>query len=252
MKQIFPKAFFFFVYMLLLTAGASAQRQQIRKGNQLYQEQKYGEAAESYQQGLSRNPAFLPGVFNLGNALYQQKNYEGARKAMDAVAKQPGAKDLKANAQYNIGNTYLSEQKWQEAAEAYKAALRSNPQDEAAKYNLSYALSMMKKEQGDGGKDNKQDQNKDNKDQDKDNKDQNKDQQDKQDQNKDEQNKDQQNPKEDKEGGKGQEQRPQPQPSKLTREQADQLLNALAQEEKKLHDKKEKGKAVKVKVEKDW
>ncbi|MBW7913410.1 MAG: hypothetical protein H3C54_06870, partial [Taibaiella sp.] len=46
--------------------------------------------------------------------------------------------------------------------------------------------------------------------------------------------------------------RPQPQPSKLSEQQAEQLLNALQQEEKKLQDKLKQGKAVPVKVEKDW
>jgi hypothetical protein len=151
----------------------------------------------------------------------------------------------------------MKQQKWEEAANSYKAALRSNPQDEAAKYNLSYALAMMKKNQGGGGKNDKQnkDQNKDQQKQNKDDKDQNKNQQNKQDQNQDQQNKDQQNKDQQNQNQEKQNQKdqhPQPQPSKLSKDQADQLLNALAQEEKKLHDKKEKGKAVRVKMDKDW
>lgn len=224
---------------------ANAQNKQVRTGNQLYQEKKYKEAADAYQQALAKNPTFTPGMFNLGNALYQQKNFDASRKILEATAKQSKDKNVKANANYNIGNTYMTEQKWEEAVNAYKAALRNNPQDEAAKYNLSYALSMMKKNEG-GGKNNKQDkdQNKDNKQDQQQNKDDQKDQ-DKQEQKNQDQNKDQQKEKE-------QQQNQQPQPSKLSKEQADQLLNALAQEEKKLHDKKEKGKAVKIKVDKDW
>jgi hypothetical protein len=41
-------------------------------------------------------------------------------------------------------------------------------------------------------------------------------------------------------------------PSKLTKEQADQLLNALNQEEKKLRDKKDKVSGQPVKLDKDW
>jgi len=235
---------------------ACAQKKQVRTGNELYQQKKYKEAAASYQQALAKNPTFTPGMFNLGNALYQQKNFDASRKVLDATAKQAKDKNVKADASYNIGNTYMTEQKWQEAVNAYKAALRNNPQDEAAKYNLSYALAMMKKDQNGGGKDNKQqqnkDQNKDKKDQqnkDQQNKDQQKKDQSKDDKNKDQQDQQQQNKQDEKDQ---QDQRPQPQPSKLSKEQADQLLNALAQEENKLHDKKEKGKAVRVKVDKDW
>lgn len=230
------------------------QKKLVRSGNHLYEQKQYKEAASAYQQALSKNPTFTPGMFNLGNALFQQKNYDASRKVMSATAKQTKDKNVKANANYNIGNTYMQEQKWEDAINAYKEALRNNPQDEAAKYNLSYAKAMMKKNNG-GGK------NKDkNKDKDKDKQDQNKDQnKDKQDQNKDQQNKDQQNKEkqndgEDKQDQKNEEQdkHQQPQPSKLSQQQADQLLNALSQEEKKLHDKKEKGKPVKIKVDKDW
>jgi tetratricopeptide (TPR) repeat protein len=238
---------------------ANAQKKQVRIGNKLYEQKKYKQATAEYQQALQKNPGYVPGLFNLGNALYQQNNLDQARQVLSATARQAKDKEVKADANYNIGNTYMKQQKWEEAVNSYKAALKNNPHDEAAKYNLSYALAMMKKNQGGGGKNDKQnkDQNKDqqkqDKDQSNDNKDQNKDQKNKQDQNKDQQNKDQQNQNQDKQDQKEQQnQHPQPQPSKLSKDQADQLLNALAQEEKKLHDKKEKGKAVRVKVDKDW
>jgi tetratricopeptide (TPR) repeat protein len=231
---------------------ANAQKKQVRIGNKLYEQKKYKQATAEYQQALQKNPGYVPGLFNLGNALYQQNSLDQARQVLSATAKQAKDKQVKADANYNIGNTYMKQRKWEEAVNSYKAALRNNPQDEAAKYNLSYALAMMKKNQGGGGKNDKQnkDQQKQNKDQ---NKDQDKDQQNKQDQNKDQQDKDKQDQGDGNKDQKDQQnQHPQPQPSKLSKEQADQLLNALAQEEKKLHDKKEKGKAVRVKVDKDW
>lgn len=233
------------ICLLLMTLAVFAQQNQVREGNKLYEQKKYKEAAGVYQNALKKNPNYLPGIYNLGNALYQNKNYDASRKVYDASAKRANDRDIKASSNYNIGNTYMSEQKWKEAVEAYKQALRNNPQDEDAKYNLSYALAKMKQNQGGGGK----------------NKDKNKDQKDQQDQNKQDQNKDQQNKDQNKDQQdqdkqqdqkQQQDQKPQPQPSKLSEKQAEQLLNALAQEEKKLHDKKEKGKAVKVKVEKDW
>lgn len=236
-----------------------AQQNLVLKGNKLYDEKKYKEAASVYQNALKKNPNYLPGIFNLGNALYQEKNYDASRKIFDAAAKKSIDPKVKSSSDYNVGNTYMSEQKWEDAVNAYKQALRKNPQDEDAKYNLSYALAKMKQNQGGGGKNNdkNKDQNKDKQNQDQNNKNQNKDQnkdsqdnKDKQDQNKDQQ--DQGKDKQDQNKDEQQDQKPQPQPSKLSEKQADQLLNALSQEEKKLHDKKEKGKAVKVKVDKDW
>jgi Ca-activated chloride channel homolog len=230
----------------------------VREGNQLYEQKKYKEAAADYQKALVKNPTYVPGLFNLGNSLYQQKQFEAARKVLNTTAKTAKDKDSKAGANYNIGNTYMQEQKWQDAIDAYKQTLRNNPQDADAKYNLSYANEMLKKQQNqdknknkDKNKDNKKDQDKDKQDKDKQNKDkqdkekQDKDKQDQQ--NKDQQNKDQQDKNQDKD-----QQHPQSQPSKLSQQQADQLLNALQQEEKKLQDKMQKAKGVPIKTEKDW
>ena len=245
---------------LLLLAGLSAHAQEkslVRKGNELYQQKKYKEAAAAYQQAVQKNPAYVPGSFNLGNSLIQQNQLEAARKVMTATAKNAKASAEQSGANYNIGNTYMQEQKWSDAINAYKQALRKNPQDADAKYNLSYALAKMKQDQnGGGGKDKNKD-NKNNKDQknknDK-NKDQkngdNKDQQDKNKQDKKDQQQDKKDG-QDKEDNKDQK-RPEPQPSKLSQQQADNLLNALQQDERKLQDKVQKGKGVPVKVEKDW
>ena len=245
---IFIACFSFF------TAGAQFLKPQpekfVRNGNKLYEQKKYKEATAAYQKALEKNPTYVPGMFNLGNSLYQQKQYEASRKVMSNAVKTSKDKGSKAGANYNIGNTYMSEQKWEDAIGAYKQALRNNPQDADAKYNLSYAQAMLKKEQDGGGKDKNKDKNDKNKDQqNKDNKDNNGDQ-DKDQQNKDEGNKDQQNKDQDK--ARNDQQRPQPQPSKLSQQQADQLLNALQQEEKKLQDKLQKEKGIPVKVDKDW
>ena len=226
----------------LASTSVNAQQKQVIEGNKLYGEKKYKEATKEYQNALKKNPNYTPGIFNLGNALYQDKNYDASRKIFDGLAKKSNDAGLKAASNYNIGNTYMSEQKWQEAAEAYKQSLRRNPQDEEAKYNLSYALSKMKQQEN---------KNKDNKDQ-KQKQDQQQKQNKEQDNKKQQDNTNQQNNKPDQQKEQNNEQKQQPQPSKLNEKQAEQLLNALAQEEKKLHDKKEKGKAMKVKVDKDW
>ncbi len=227
--------------------GMAQYKQMTKQGNKLYEQKKYKEATEAYMKALQKNPTYTPGAFNLGNALYQQKQYDGTRKVMEQVAKMDTSRTGRSAANYNTGNTYMAEQKWEEAIQAYKQALRNNPQDVDAKYNLSYAQQMLKK--NGGGKNNKN--NKDNKD-DK-NKDKQQDQQNKDEDKKDDKQKDQQQNNDNKEDKKQeQDKRPQPQQSKLSEKQAEQLLNALQQEEKKLQDKHKKAKGTPVKVEKDW
>jgi tetratricopeptide (TPR) repeat protein len=243
---------------MLAPALAQGQEEKVREGNKLYSEKKYKEAAAAYQQSLKKTPTYVPGAFNLGNALYQQKAWDQTRNVLNNTAKSTKDPQVKANAAYNVGNTYMQEQKWEEAINAYKSTLSANPADEQAKYNLSYARAMMKKQQQDGGgKDKKEE--KDQKDK------QDKDQKDKQDQKgKDQKDKDgdpdkpeqkgegqdsKGDPKEPKEAGD----KPAPQPSKLTEEDAARMLDALAQEEKKLHDKKgEKQPATQARLQKDW
>jgi Ca-activated chloride channel family protein len=232
----------------LLSVNAVAQTSKLlQQGNQLYSEKRYGEATQNYLKALQKDPNNTTGLFNLGTALYQNKKYDSSRKVMSVSANAIKDKGGKAAANYNIGNSYMAERKWEDAIAAYKNTLRNNPQDADAKYNLSYAQQMLKQENKNGGGKNDK-QNKDKKDQNKDKQQQ----QDKKDQDNKDKDKQQQNgDNKDKQDDK-QDQQPQGQPSKLTQQQADQLLNAVQQQEKKLQDKKMKEKGVPVKMDKDW
>jgi Ca-activated chloride channel family protein len=219
----------------------------LNQGNKYYDQQRYQEAEADYTKALARDPNNPSGLFNLGNTLYQEKRYDSSRKIMEATANAVKDKGGKAAANYNIGNTYMSQKKWEDAANSYKQTLRNNPQDADAKYNLSYAEEMLKKQQQQNKNQDKQNQDKQNKDQkDKDKKDQ---------QNKDQQKKDDKQDKggdKDKKDDQQDQQQAQAQPGKLSQQQAEQLLNALQQEEKKLQDKLKKEKGIPVKMEKDW
>jgi Ca-activated chloride channel homolog len=117
-KNSMRKYLLLFGFMVCFITAVTAQKKQVKQGNKLYQEKKFKEAATVYQEALKKNPTYTPGLFNLGNALFQQKNYDASRQVMTATAKQAKDKSLKADANYNIGNTYMQEQKWQEAVES--------------------------------------------------------------------------------------------------------------------------------------
>lgn len=226
--------------------AAAQERRLVNKGNQLYQQKKFNEAAKTYEQALRKDPGYTPGMFNLGDALMQQKKYDAARQVLDKAAQSSKTPDMKAGARYNIGNSYMSQQKWQDAVDAYKQSLRNNPNDADAKYNLSYALAKMRQQQQQGGGKNQQQQQQQNQ--------QNKQNQQQQNQ----QNKDQKqgNQKQQQDQGEKEQQQqnqhPQPQSSKISQQQADNILKALAQDERKLHDRLQQRKAVPTRLEKDW
>src|SRR5476649_2121672 len=74
----------------LLVLGNIAQAQVTRylnDGNKLYGQQKYKEAAVDYAKAVAKNPTYTPGLFNLGNSLYQQKQFDSSRKVMETTAK---------------------------------------------------------------------------------------------------------------------------------------------------------------------
>lgn len=239
------------IYIVLQGFAVFAQKEKkdIHNGNKLYQQQKYAEAEESYRKSVEKTKASVAGNFNLGDALYKQKKFENAAQKFTEIASTSKDKGVKAQAYHNLGNSLLESKKLEESIEAYKKSLMNNPKDDQTRYNLAYAQEKLKQQQQQDK--NNKDKNKDKKDQDK--KDQNKDQQDKdkKDQGKkdqDKQDKDKQD--QDKKDQQGQ----QPQPDKLSKEDAERMLEALKNEEKNTQDKlkNKKAKGVKGRIVKDW
>lgn len=228
----------------------------VNAGNDFYHQKQYDSAGTQYLKALKAQPNSFEGNFNLGDALYQSGQYDKARTALNNSLKSAKTKDNQAVAYHNIGNTFLEQKQWQAAADAFKKSLLLQPEDRDTKYNLAYAQEMLKQQQQ-KNKQNKKN-NKDDKDK-KNNKDkqqqQPKDSKDKQDQNQkknDQQQKQQdQQPQQDA-GQDKKEQQAQGRPSKLTKQQADNILNALNQEEQALHKKKKEQTGVPVPPGKDW
>ncbi|GAB1451715.1 hypothetical protein MASR2M47_17710 [Draconibacterium sp.] len=244
-----------FITAFSVVAFGQNERKHVRSGNKLFLDAvkdttkidsaKFVEAETEYRKALNLKPNDLEWNFNLADAIYKQKRFDEAAGKFGDLAEKMTTPEEKARALHNMGNSQLMNNKIDESIETYKKALRQNPSDLDTKYNLAYAQLLKKKQEEEQQK---QDQNKDqNKDQDKqdqnkDNQDQNKDQQDKQnkDQNKDQQNKDQQQ---------------QQQQNKISKENAEQLLQVLQNDEKKIQDKVKKEQAAAAKrsrTEKEW
>ena len=118
--------------------------------------------------------------------------------------------------------------KLKKTIEAYKESLRNNPKDDETRYNLALAQKLLKDQQQQ-----QQNQNQDQQKQDQ--------QQDKKDQNKDQQDQQQQ------------QQQPQQNKNEMSKENAEQLLNAVMQDEKNVQEKVKKQVQIRgKKLEKDW
>ena len=228
------KPFFYTLTILFISLSGFAQKdvKLLREGNKLYDKGKYKEAEVDYRKALEINKESDKGKFNLGTAVYKEKNFNEATKIFEDLSGRQLDKQTKAKVYHNYGNSLLEAKQYDQSIAAYKNSLLNNPADKDTKYNLEYARSMLKKQQQQQ-KQQQQDKKQDKKDQDK--KDQNN-------QNKDQQNKDQ---------NKNQQQ---DQNKKISKDDAERMLEALKNHEKKTMSKVKKSK-VKVQetvIEKDW
>jgi Ca-activated chloride channel homolog len=189
-----------FFALLPFISLAQQEKQYIYGGNSQYKNKQYKLAEKQYSKALEKNKNSYKGAFNLGDAYYQQGKYQEAADQFQQITHQATSKDTLSKAYHNLGNALLKSKKYQESVDAYKNALKNNPNDEDTRYNLSYAQQMLRKqqEQQKQQQDKDKKENKDQKDKDKNKDDKNKDKkdQDKKDQDKkDKQDKDKADPK---------------------------------------------------------
>lgn len=245
-------AFFLFVMLVAFILGsplllAQSVRGLVNKGVEHYNDKNYPDAEVNFKKGAEESPENFEAKFNLGDALFKQKRYDEAINSYQSAIPMTQNHLEKAKVHYNIGNSLLKSQKVKQSIEEYKRSLRLNPNDEEAKYNLSYALELLKNQNQ--KQQNKQDQNKNQ------DKDQNKDQNKNQDQNKDQQQQDQKQNQQNQKNQESQQdntKQQQQQPQKISKEEAERILQALKDNEKDLQKELRKIKGKRVKTDKDW
>lgn len=226
LKRVAMKPLVTILFIFLgLQAGAQTNNGQenIKQGNDLYKKGDYDKASEKYKAVADKNPENATASFNNGNALYRSGKKEEALDAYDNSLKNLKTPAEKSNAYYNKGVVLQNDKKLEACIDAYKQSLKLDPTNEDARQNLQKALQQQKQEQQ---------------------------QKQKQDQQKKQQDQQKQDQKKDKQEQKPQE--PRPQPSKISKKEAEEKLKALMQQEKNLQDKLHKVPATSINPEKDW
>jgi Ca-activated chloride channel family protein len=223
-------------FLLLVAHAGSAQsvRSLVNGGNDLYKNQKYADAEVNYRKALEKEKALVQGHFNLGNALAKQGKNDEAAKEYEAAMKGAEQNETKAYSHYNIGNTHMAAQQFGDAVHSYIDALKINPDDEEAKYNLSYALEKLRQQQQQQQQQNQQNKN-----------DKNKQDQKKQNQQQDQNKKNQEKQKQDQERQRQQEKR-------MSQADAQRILDVLKNNEKDVQKKLRTRPAERPKTDKDW
>lgn len=247
MKYFNVKIFFIILFSFVFNLLAQSNRSIINDGVDKYEEKKFSDAEIDFRKVVENSPKSFEANFNLGNSYYKQEKYEDAIKAYQNAIENARDNESRAKIFHNIGNSLLKSNKIEQSVEAYKNALKFNPNDNDTKYNLSYALELLKNK--DKNQQNKNDQN---------NKDQNKQDQ-QQNQNQDQQNKDQNQQNQQQPQPKDQEakqdntkQQQQPKEEKISKDEAQRILDALKNNEKDLQKQLRKRTGQTKKTDKDW
>lgn len=134
---------------IILPAWVLAQDENaaIREGNKLYKERQYEQALPAYQKAIEQNPNNTKALYNLANARYRTGNLPDAEKSFDELIEKSNEKNYKEKGYYNKGVTLTKQKKLLESIDAYKNALKLDPTDEDARFNLQKALTELKKQQ---------------------------------------------------------------------------------------------------------
>ena len=217
---------FFSIVMCVLLSGASLFAQEdkkdVRRGNKDYRKSNFKEAEIDYRKALLKDSTSFAATYDLANALYSQKDYEGAANTLEKLSNSAPESQYADRYYFNKGNVSLQKKDYQTAVDDFKQALLRDPGDLQAKESYIYAKKMLENQENGGEGESNKDQ-------------QNQDQHQNQDQQQDQQPSDGQ---QDKQEGEGQAQQQQ-----ISVQQAQQILKAIQAKEKETQEKVEKAKA---------
>jgi len=131
-----------FVVFLVNQAFCLPFESDITKGNYFYHQGKFKEAERLYSKASLKKEI---ANYNLGNALYKQKKFKESERMFNKIITQTKNKRLKEKACYNQGNSQFKQGNYQSAIKSYEMAIKLDPNDKEAKYNLLLAKKMLQK-----------------------------------------------------------------------------------------------------------
>jgi tetratricopeptide (TPR) repeat protein len=215
---------------------AQQESPDVRRGNKQYNDSNYTEAEINYRRALDKNDQSFEAHYNLGDALFRQDKYPEAleqyAKAEQLLKSDDKARKAQidrrlADTYHNMGNALYAQQQYDKAVAAYQQSLRLNPKDNDTRYNLVKAMQQLQQQQ--------QQQN-----------------QDQQQQQKQQQQQEQQEQQQNQEQQQEQQQEPQQNEDQMDKETAEQILQALEQDELETQEKLQRQQGKKRRVEKEW
>ena len=207
-------------------------------------------------------------TYNRGRSLLEAKQFEDASNVFSEVIEMSENSDIIANSWYNKGNISLMNSDPSSAIDAYKSALRNNPNFPEARHNLANAYKMKQQQEqkqdqqqdqqddGDQGEDSENGENEDNGEQEDDSKQEDDGEQEDDGKQEDDSEQDGESEQKDDQDGDSEQnkQEAQPQEKQLSMEEMERILENLENLEGKIQEKvmRARSKGKKKQIEKDW
>ncbi len=231
--------FIFILFFLLhtpVTSFADKASSFNKKGIESFNRKEYQRSTKHFTDALVERPDSPEIKFNLGTALSEQKENEEALRQLDAAAQGLKTKNQQAAAHFNAGNALFVSGNFEKSIEEYKNAVKLDQSSGDIRHNLEIAVRRLqqqkqqkqdKEEQKDGEKkeqneDQQQDSGKEDKEEEKEQK-----KDDQESKTKNANDKQQQDKQQQQSNQKQNENQP------MTKEEAQQLLDAIKDDEKK-------------------
>lgn len=132
------------------------------EGRRQYKEGNAPKALEAFTQAQAARPGDPRAQFNLADAFYKSGKFDEAQPRYETLARDARS-PLAAPARYNLGNTLFQKRDYAGAVRAYRDALRLTPGEADTRHNLELALRALQqqKQQPQKQQDQKDKQNKD-------------------------------------------------------------------------------------------
>lgn len=216
---------------------AQQESPDVRLGNKQYNDSNYVDAEVNYRRAVDKNDQSFEAHYNLGDALFRQEKYPEALEQYakaeqilqnDDTSRKEQLASRMADTYHNMGNALYAQQQYDKAVAAYQQSLRLNPKDNDTRYNLVKAMQQLQQQQ------------------------QNQNQEQQQDQQQNQQNDSTQQQQPPQQQQQQQQQPPQQSEEQMDKETAEQILQALEQDEQETQEKLQRQQGKKRRVEKEW
>lgn len=152
--------FLFFISHALYSMQAINNEWQYSSAAYAAQQGEWEKAQQDYNTLLVNAPDNPSLLYDSGVASYRRKQFDQAAAYFNKVTELENIdKKLKERAHFNLGNTYVEQNKLEDAIKQYESVLQLNPDNESAKHNLEKVKEMLQQQQ-DKNKDQQQSQDK--------------------------------------------------------------------------------------------